>query len=185
MNSDVAQPQQQSCPSCGQEKERPEKPLCEYCYIRGTLGAAKLVLFQAMRDNGNKYCTVEELVELVNAHPNKKHPVKRDAVYKILHRYSRHYEDAKKQKKGYLILKKSIKRKKGQRGRPRVKYKLGANLLKRLEKYEERWKYGLPINIRTKNGDKFRMTLDYNNRANNISIKLRKGEYELYDYLLT
>ncbi|WP_342304321.1 hypothetical protein [Methanolobus sp. ZRKC5] len=94
------------CPSCGSDKEYPEHLLCKYCYYRGTVGAAKFLLLQTMRDNGNKYLTVDELTELVNQNPHKKHKVTRSAVYKILHRYSRYYEQAKKRRRGYLVLKK-------------------------------------------------------------------------------
>ena len=121
------------CPSCGFDKEYPEHTLCKYCYYRGTVGAAKFLLFQTMRDNGNKYLTVDELTELVNQNPNRKNKVKRDAVYKILHRYSRYYEQAKERRRGYLVLKKEIPQKKGQRGRPQIKYKLSSRLIKRVD----------------------------------------------------
>ncbi len=136
--SDCANILDDICPSCGFSKEYPDKPLCKYCWYRGTVGAAKLVLFQTMRDSGNKFRTMDELTELINAHPNRKYKITEPAVYKILRRYSRYYEDAKRRKKGYLVLKKNIPRKKGQRGRPKVGYKLSARLLKRLEKYEKR-----------------------------------------------
>jgi len=172
------------CPSCGFDKEYPEHPLCKYCYQRGTIGASKFLLFQTMRDNGNKYLTVDELTELVNQNPNRKHKVQRSAVYKILHRYSRYYEQAKARRKGYLILKKEIPRKKGQRGRPQIKYKLSSRLLKRVDYYERRWKIGLPFNKHPNKGKKFKMTLEYFKRARRIEIKLKKGEYELYTYIL-
>ncbi|MDK2827064.1 MAG: hypothetical protein PWQ63_1844 [Methanolobus sp.] len=172
------------CPSCGYDKEYPEQPLCKYCFYRGTVGAAKLLLFQTMRDHGNKYMTVDELTELVNDNPNRKKKVTRNAVYKILHRYSRYYEQAKKRRRGYLVLKKEIPRKKGQRGRPQIKYKLSSRLIKRVNMQEKRWKKGLTINKRVNKGEKFRMTMDYKNRAQGIWAKLKKEEYELYTYLL-
>lgn len=172
------------CLSCGYDKEYPQHPLCKYCYYRGTTGAAKFLLFQTMRDNGNKYMTVDELTELVNKNPNRKHKVKRNAVYNILHRYSRHYEQAKKRRRGYLVLKKEVPRKKGQRGRPQVKYKLSSRLLKRVDVYENRWKRGFTINKRVNKGEKFRMTIEYKERARGILTKIRKGEYDLYTYLL-
>jgi hypothetical protein len=172
------------CPSCGFDKEYPEHPLCKYCYYRGTVGASKFLLFQTMRDNGNKYLTVGELTELVNQNPNKKHKVTTSAAYKILHRYSRYYEEAKSRRQGYLILKKEIPRKKGQRGRPQIKYKLSSRLLKRVDYYDMRWKMGFPINSRVNKGKNFRMSPEYSIRAKKINIKLKKGEYELYTYLL-
>lgn len=175
---------QNKCPSCGFDKEYPEHPLCKYCYYRGTTGAAKLLLFQTMRGHGNKYMTVDKLTELVNQNPNRKHKVTRSAVYKILHRYSRNYEQAKRRRRGYLVLKREMPRKKGQCGRPQIKYKLSSNLLARLDTYENRWEIGLPINKRVKNGENFRLTMDYKNRARGIWIKLRMEEYELYTYLL-
>ncbi|AFV24044.1 hypothetical protein Mpsy_1838 [Methanolobus psychrophilus R15] len=173
-----------TCPSCGFDKEIETKPLCVYCYYRGTTGAAKLLLFQTMRDNDNKYLTIEELTELVNRNPNKKEQITRSAVYKIIHRYSKYYDQAKRRRSSYLILKKEIPRKKGQAGRPKIKYKLSMRLLKRLKDYEKRWKMGFPINKRVKEGKKFRMTQEYTKRAQGISMKLRKGEYDLYTYIL-
>ena len=172
------------CPSCGFDKEYPEHPICRYCYYRGTTGASKFLLFQTMRDNGNKYLTVGELTELVNQNHNKKHKVTKSAVYKILHRYSRYYEEAKRRRRGYLVLKKEIPRKKGQRGRPQIKYKLSSRLFKRVDYYDRRWKTGLPINKRVNKGKNFRMTQEYLRRARGIELKLKKGEYELYTYLL-
>lgn len=173
-----------TCPSCGFNKELETKPLCKYCYYRGTIGTAKLLLFQTMRDNGNKYLTIEELTELVNGNPNRKKQVTRSAVYKIIHRYSKYYDQAKKRRNGYLVLKKEIRRKKGQRGRPQTKYKLSMRLLKRLQRYENHWKIGYPVNKKVKEGKKFRMTMEYKERARGISIKLKNGEYELYTYML-
>ena len=89
--------------SCGFDKEYPEHPVCRYCYYRGTTRASKFLLFQTMRDNGNKYLTVGELTELVNQNHNKKHKVTKSAVYKILHRYSRYYEEAKRRRRGYTF----------------------------------------------------------------------------------
>ncbi|WP_342304758.1 hypothetical protein [Methanolobus sp. ZRKC5] len=172
------------CLSCGFDKEYPEHPICRYCYYRGTVGAAKFLLFQTMRDNGNKYLTVDELTELVNQNPYKKHKVTRSAVYKILHRYSRYYEEAKRRRRGYLVLKKEIPRKKGQRGRPQIKYKLSSRLSKRVDYYAMRWKMGFPINKRVNKGKNFRMTQEYSRRARGIDVKLKKREYELYTYLL-
>jgi hypothetical protein len=137
-----------------------------------------------MRDNGNKYFTVDELTELVNQNPYKKHKVTKSAVYKILHRYSRYYEAAKRRRRGYLVLKKEIPRKKGQRGRPQIKYKLSSHLLKRVDFYDRRWKIGLPFNKRVNKGKNFKMTQEYLKRAKGIEIKLKKEEYELYTYLL-
>lgn len=172
------------CPACGKEKEYPDKKLCFYCYYRGRTGAAKMVLFQTMRDNGNKYVTIEELVDLVNNNPNKKNKITRHAIYEIVHRYSKHYEDAKKKRKGYLILVKDMPRKKGQMGRTKKKYKLSKKLLDRLEKQEKRWESGLPINMKVKNGKNFRMTIDYNDRSRKIALKIRNKEYDKYEYLL-
>ena len=155
-----------------------------YCYYRGTVGAAKLLLFQTMRDNGNKYLTIEELTELVNRNPNRKKQITKSAVYKIIRRYSKYYDEAKKRRSRYLVLKKEIRRKKGQAGRPQIKYKLSMRLLKRLEVYEKRWKMGFSINKKVKEGKKFRMTQEYTKRARGISIKLQKGEYDLYTYIL-
>ncbi|WP_370574062.1 hypothetical protein [Methanomethylovorans sp.] len=173
-----------TCPSCGFDKEIETKPLCMYCYYRGTVGAAKLLLFQTMRDNGNKYLTIDELTELVNKNPNRKEQITTSAVYKIIRRYSKYYDQAKRRRSSYLVLKKEIRRKKGQAGRPRIKYKLSMRLLKRLQYYEKRWKMGHPINKRVKNGKKFRMTQEYKKRAQGISIKLKKDEYDLYTYIL-
>ncbi|TQD26102.1 hypothetical protein [Methanolobus vulcani] len=128
--------------------------------------------------------TADELTELVNQNPYKKHKVTRSAVYKILHRYSRYYEETKRRRRGYLILKKEIPRKKGQRGRPQIMYKLSSRLLKRVDRHAGRWKMGLPINQHVNKGKKFRMTQEYSRRAARIRINLKKGEYELYTYLL-
>ncbi|WP_319507347.1 hypothetical protein [uncultured Methanolobus sp.] len=128
------------CPSCGFDKEYPKHPICKYCYHRGTIGASKFLLFQTMRDNGNKYLTADELTVLVNQNPYKKHKVTRSAVYKILHRYSRYYEEAKRRRRGYLVLKKESPQKKGQGGRPNIKYKLSSRLSKRVDYYAMRWK---------------------------------------------
>ena len=173
-----------TCPSCGFDKEIETKPLCKYCYYRGTIGAAKLLLFQTMRDNGNKYLTIDELTELVNRNQNRKKQITKSAVYKIIRRYSKYYDQAKRRRSSYLILKKEIRRKKGQAGRPQIKYKLSMRLLKRLKNYEARWKMGNPINKRVKEGEKFRVTMEYKKRAQGISIKLKKEEYDLYTYIL-
>jgi len=173
-----------TCPCCGFDKEIETKPLCKYCYYRGTIGAAKLLLFQTMRDNGNKYLTIDELTELVNRNPNRKKQITKSAVYKIISRYSKYYDQAKQRRSSYLVLKKEIRRKKGQTGRPQIKYKLSMRLLKRLEIYEKRWKIGYPINKRVKTGKKFRMTMECKKRAKGISIKLQKDEYDLYTYIL-
>ncbi|UGV40030.1 hypothetical protein J7W08_07875 [Methanococcoides orientis] len=141
-----------------------------------------MVLFQTMRDNGNKYFTIDELVDLVNNNPNKKNKVTRHAVYDIIHRYSKHYEDAKKRRKGYLLLIKDVPRKKGQMGRTKKKYKLSKRLLDRVGKYEKRWEMGLPINFRERT--KLRMTVEYTKRSRAISYKIRTDEYDKYEYLL-
>jgi len=137
-----------------------------------------------MKESGNKWMTKEEITELANEwrKMHDKPLVKPKAVYNILHRYSQFHENAKRRKKGYLLLKKSKHIKKS--GRPRIMYRLSSRLLKRVNKYENRLMLGLPINSKINKGKKFKMSLDYMNRSRSISNKIRKGEYEPYRYMI-
>jgi hypothetical protein len=142
-------------------------------------------MFKAMLDNGNKFFTINEITDMVNGLRESIgiKPVKYDAIRVILRRYSRYYNDRKLIGKGYLLLVQH-EHVEGKTGRPKVKYKLSARLEKRFNKYEKRWNAGLPINIKNKNGGKFRMTMDYKSRANSIRMRLKTGIIQPYEYMM-
>jgi hypothetical protein len=176
------------CPSCDCKIEVDEnidkKVVCFYCFYRSNTGILKFQTFKVMKKSGNTWKTKEDITHLVNEfrREHSKPEIKTKAVYNVLHNYSKYYEDAKKRKKFYLVLKrqKQIKT----RGRPRILYKLSTKLLKRVDKYERRWLSGLPINSKVNIGKKFKMTIDYNNRSRKIAMKIKKGDYEPYKYMV-
>lgn len=175
------------CPSCGYPIEEDEyiekKKLCYYCWYRAQVGTAKFILFLVMKETGNEFRTPEEITKEVNKFRVKhnKPEIKKEAVYQILQRYSEFYEHSKERKSHYLVLVKKVKTK---RGRPIHKYKLSARLEKRVEKMQLRWKSGLPINSKVNKGKKFQLSIKYNHRIKGISIKIEKGDYPIYQYLL-
>lgn len=177
----------EKCPSCDINFHG-EKPICFYCYYRGKVGVAKFLLFKAMKESGNEYVTVEEAMVLVNKLRIKlgKPVVKRDAVYKILRRYSENYTKCKNARTGYLVLVKKEKCKRGRKlvpGKPTSKYKLSKRLERRVEKYEKNWMLGLPINIRVKRG-RFSYHTKYNANITMIRQKLARGDYPPFKYLM-
>jgi hypothetical protein len=142
-------------------------------------------MFKAMLDNGNKFFTINEITDMVNGLRESIgiKPVKYDAIRVILRRYSKFYNDRKIKGNGYLLLVQPL-RVKGKNGRPQNKYKLSARLVKRFKKYDNRWNSGLPVNIRNKNGGRFRMTMDYKFRANAIRMRIKNGSIGLYEHMM-
>ena len=103
------------CKACGfeigeeyeDEDEFDGYELCKYCYYIRNIGSSKFVLFNAMVENGNKFVTVQEALTISNAYRdtiNKSHTTY-VAVYNILYRYSKYYDDASKRGSGFLLLK--------------------------------------------------------------------------------
>lgn len=177
------------CPSCG-FTFNPEEPdgsmftegeLCWYCWYRGRIGASKLIILTVMRDTGNTFRTKEEITIEVNKMRRRK--IKVHTVYQFLHRYSKYYNDAKERRNGYLLLVHKKRRGKHQRGGIRRTYKISNRLLIRLNKYEKRWKLGLPINIKVSSGKKFKLTSEFKLKARAIRERIRNNEYDLYEYL--
>lgn len=180
------------CISCERECENNHK-YCFYCWFRGRVGTARFLLFKAMKSNGNEPVTLKEAWELDCKLRKKigKEPVRIRAVETILYRYSKHYEDCKEKKKGYLLLKGKRKRrttkgKKSLGGRPENTYRLSSRLLKRIAKNEEDWRLGFPVYNRMdyKEGIKFKMTEENTLKAKIIANKIRNKEYGLYEHLL-
>jgi hypothetical protein len=170
------------CPSCGHEKEYPDKKLCWYCYYRCNCGISKFILFKVMKDSDNKWQTREQLTDKVNEWrmEHEKPEVTTKAVYNILHRYSQLHEQAKQGKVKYLMLKRH--KKTGKAGRPEVQYKLSALLLRRVDRHEKRILLGLLINS-TVNKGKFRMIQDYQKRSRSIANRIKKGQ-DPYKYMI-
>ena len=160
-------------------------PMCYYCFFRSVWGTSKYVLFKAILDNGNTPVTIKEAMELVNKLRKEigVKPVTYRAVHDILYRYSKYYEQRKKAGTGYLLLV-------GKRTVPGVKkplktFKLSANLVKRMQTYDRRWKSGFTINTKNKTGKKFvPMDLDNQKRARSIMLRMLGGEIGFYDFML-
>ncbi len=159
--------------------------LCYYCLFRSVWGTAKYLLFKAIFDNGNTPVTINEAMDLVNKLRKDVGlaSVGYDGVQKIFRRYSEFYEQRKKAGTGYLLLV-------GKRVVPGVKkpyktFKLSANLVKRLQTYERRWKAGFTINTKNKTGKKYvPLDLDNQRRARSIMLRMLKGEIGFYDFML-
>jgi hypothetical protein len=148
-------------------------------------GTAKYLLFKAILDNGNTPVTILEAQELVNKFRKEigVESVGYHGVQKILFRYSEYYEQRKKAGTGYLLLV-------GKRVVPGVKkplktFKLSANLVKRMNTYERRWRAGMTVNTKNKTGKKFvPLNMDNQRRARSIMLRMLKGEISFYDFML-
>lgn len=159
--------------------------LCYFCLFRSVWGTAKYLLFKAILDNGNVHVTVEEAKDLVNKLRKEigLEPVKYEAVRVILYRYSKYYEQRKKAGTGYLLLV-------GKRVVPGVckpykTFKLSANLVKRMDTYERRWKAGMTINTKNKTGKKYvPLNLDNQRRSRSIMLRMLGGEIGFYEFML-
>lgn len=195
MNEDIENndenEQKKICPCCDHEIEVDEnidkKVVCWYCYYRSHVGVLKFQIFKVMKDEGNPYMTKEEITKHVNKFRKKhgKPEIKVKTVYDVLLRYSRYYENAKKRRRGYLLLVHVKKPKKGGKGgRPRKYYKLSDRLSKRVIRMQKRWESGLPINSKVNKGKKFKMTIDYNRRSRSISNKIKRKDYPIYKYMI-
>jgi hypothetical protein len=177
------------CKCCGLENDNGYK-FCFYCFFRGKVGTARFILFKSMKENDNKPVTLDEAWTLDCKMRKKlgKHTVSKSAVENILHRYSKHYEDCKERKSGYLLLKGKKYKKIGKKkvsGRPENTYRLSKHLSDRLIENEESWRLGYPVyNREGREGVKFKMTEEYTLKAKKIAQKIRDNEYELYEYLL-
>lgn len=173
------------CKCCGLPIDIDDKDLCFYCHVRSGMGTAKYLVFKAILDNGNRAMTIDEILEATNKLRESIDikPVKKGAVKKILLRYSEFYEQSKIRGSGYLLLvgKKKIPGSK----KPLNTYRLSAALVRRMERYESRWKGGYPINKKNKNGKKFNMfNVKYQQRARAIMLRMMKGEVKFYDFML-
>jgi len=159
--------------------------MCYYCFFRSVWGTAKYLLFKAIIDNGNTYVTIKEAMELVNKFRKEigVKPVTYRAVHDILYRYSKYYEQRKKAGTGYLLL--VSKRVVPGVKKPLKTYKLSANLVKRVETYDRRWRGGFTINTKNKTGKKFvPLAIDNQRRARSIMLRMLKGEIGFYDFML-
>ncbi|WP_292469998.1 hypothetical protein [Methanolobus sp.] len=173
-----------TCICCGQSLHTQGKPLCHYCLYRSEIGTAKYLMFKAMLSNGNEFFTINEILDMTNERRRSLglSEVKYHAIQTILRRYSKFYNDRKIKGSGYLLLVQPDK--KGNNGRPKLKFKLSARLVKRFKKYDNRWNSGLPVNIRNKNGGKFKMTMDYKSRSNSIRMRLKTGIIQPYEHMI-
>jgi hypothetical protein len=185
------------CKACGFDVDVEGKELCFYCYATRNIGSSKLVLFNAMIENGNKFVTVQEALILNNEYRDQigKPHTTYNAVYKILSRYSKYYDDAKKRRSGYLLLKQktsynklnpghSKTRKTGASNQPMYRYKLSARLEKRVGRYNKRWKMGFPIRIANRKNKAVILKQEEKQKARAISRKIAANEYDLFEYLL-
>jgi len=174
-----------NCICCGHPVDFNGTELCYYCYFRSHFGTSKYLLFKAMLDNGNTPVTIKEAQELVNKLRESigLKPLAYDGVYEILYRYSEFYEERKKAGTGYLLL--VGKRKVAGICKPYKTYKLSANLVKRVETYERRWRAGMTINTKVKRGKKVNLhNLEYGARARSIMLRMMRGEVGFYDFML-
>ncbi len=186
------------CKACGFDLNVEGKELCFYCYATRNIGSAKFVLFNAMiEEGGNKFVTVQEALTLNNAYRDKigKPHTTYKAVYKILYRYSQHYENAKKRGNNFLLLKSktsynklnpghSQTRKTGASNQPMYRYKLSARLEKRVGRYNKRWRMGHPIRIGNHKIMALLLKEEEKKKARVISSKIASNEYDLFEYLL-
>lgn len=173
------------CKCCGLPTDVDSKDLCFYCYARSGMGTAKYLVFKAILDNGNRAMTIDEILEATNKLRGSidVRPVKKGAVKKILLRYSEFYEESKIRGSGYLLLVGKMKILGSKK--PLNTYRLSAALVRRMESYERRWKTGLPMNIRNKNGKKFNMFRpEYQQRARAIMFRTMRAELSFYDFML-
>lgn len=174
-----------NCICCNHPVDFEGTDMCYYCYFRSHFGTSKYLLFKAILDNGNTYVTINEAQELVNKLRKSigLKPLAYDGVYEILYRYSQFYEQRKKAKTGYLLIV-------GKRVIPGIckplkTYKLSANLVKRVATYERRWKAGMCINTKVKNGKKVNLhNLEYGVRARSIMFRIMRKEIDVYDFML-
>lgn len=186
------------CKACGFDVDVEGKELCFYCYAIRNIVSSKLVLFNAMiEEGGNKFVTVQEALSLNNAYRDKigKPHTTYKAVYRILYNYSKYYDDAKKRGNNYLLLKSktsynklnpghSQTRRTGASNQPMYKYKLSARLKKRVVRYNYRWRRGLPIRIANHEHKELRLKQEEKKKARAISSKIAANEYDLFEYLL-
>ena len=129
--------------------------------------------------------TIKEAQELVNKLRESIGftPLAYDGVYEILYRYSEYYEERKKAGTGYLLL--VGKRKVPGICKPLKTYKLSANLVKRMDTYERRWKAGMTINTKVKKGQKVNLqNLEYGARARSIMFRMMRKEIDVYEFML-
>lgn len=155
-----------ACPSCGFEKEFPDKGLCHYCYFRGLANSAKMVYLGIMYGDGVniKKFSAEELVKEFNILSFGE--TKLSTVKKYLVNY----------KNFGFVSGSSIKSR--ERGRPKKVYKITEKGIKILNEYLKKWKYGQMLLLKKKH-KKFKMETDFNNRASAIRGKmLNDPEYK-------
>ena len=177
-----------SCEACGFPLDNDSHKLCLYCFGLRNRSSSKFILFLSMKESGNKFRTIQEILELTNNFRdsiNKPH-TSYAAIYQILHRYSKY----KHGKSNLLLTQKTTfnklfpehkkTRAKGASNQKMLKYKLSARLEKRVDKHFKKWKFGLPLYL----GRKLLLTQEQKKKARVIRNKISKGDYGLFDYIL-
>lgn len=180
-----------NCKSCGFPLDKNNHELCFYCFAIRPRGASKFILFLSMLDAGNKFLTIQEILELTNAYRTKikKPSTTYSAIYQILHRYSKYPSG-----KGNLLLKQQTSynklnpqhkkiRGRGASNQPMNLYKLSAKLKRRVNRYLKRWNFGLSISINS-NGKKLLLKSNEKQKARAIKNKISAGEYDVFEFLL-
>lgn len=162
------------CPSCGlPNTKHPDKPLCFYCYFRGSVGTMKMVILGILDDGKRK--DAKEIAEELNERPYMAKKVKIASVERLLCDYT---------DQGLLIASKH--RPTHKVGRPKKYRRLTIKGKKRLAIYLKRWKMGLPVFLKRKTKH-FTMTTDFKERASAIRGKLSKfkeDDMELCKYIM-
>lgn len=160
------------CPACGFPKEYPAKPVCFYCFYRGTVGAYKMVLLNIFNNIGSHIAN-DKLIEELNKTGLFKDPIIKGSIRRQM---------AHMVKQGLLIARKD--RHKKERGRYQYLRKITIKGKRLLGRYNKRWKQGMPPIIRVnKKKKKFFKAERYSNRASAIRGKITKT-YDLYAYIL-
>lgn len=158
-----------NCPACGFPKEIPDKPLCFYCYFRGSIGTMKMLILDIFYNSPTKL-TIPDLMDILNDKEYIGKPVNRALIKKLLTRYT------------HLKLLSASKERLKHRGRKKLRRMITKRGKKRLLKYKKNWELGLPVIIR-KRFQNFKMTSEYRERASAIRGKIGK-EYDTYAYIL-
>ena len=176
------------CKACGFPLHNDAHALCTYCFGLRNRSSSKFILFLSMKESGNKFRTIQEILEISNAYRDKinKPLTTYTAIYQILHRYSKY----KHGKSNLLLTQRTTfnklnpdhkhTRARGASNQKMMKYRLSAHLVRRVELHLKRWKLGLPLYL----GRKLLLTQEQKQKARAIRNKIRENEYDLFNYIL-
>lgn len=156
------------CPSCGFEKEFPDKPLCKYCYTRGAIGTMKMVIMTIFQEKDK--LSAKDVVTEFNKLPFIKYPANIASIKKYLIDYTNW---------GMLS---ASKVRSNKVGRPQILHRITMKGRRRLKYYLKRWQQGGLVLLNRRHR-KLKITSGDRERASSIRGRMHNPEYNSLDFI--